>query len=349
MLRFVMRRILGFIPVLLGVTIFTFFMARAIPGGPFDFIGDKSLPPSVVKNLEAKYHLDWPEGKQFVSYLFGDELKIGPFTVFDLDPAKPGFSNGVFRGDLGPSFRYRGQSVNDVINRTFPLSLQLGAMSIILGLIIGVPAGIISALKQNTWLDYSATFVAVLGVSIPSLVMAPLLIWIFSVQLGWLPAATWGAKPPYIQNMFLTPGFDWGNYFSHAVMPVFALGTGLSATFARLMRASLLQVIREDYIRTARAKGLREWLVVYRHAMKNSLIPVVTVLGPMFAALITGTLVIEQIFGLNGMGKHFVQSISNRDYAVVLGTILVYTVILVFSNLLVDMTYGWLDPRIRFD
>ncbi len=349
MLRFIIRRILGFIPVLLGVVIFTFFMARAIPGGPFDFIGDKSLPPSVVKNLEAKYHLDWPEWEQFISYLIGDELYIGPVKIFDLDPETPAYSYGVLRGDLGPSFRYRGQTVNDIIGRTFPLSAQLGVMAIILGLVIGVPAGIISALKQNTWLDYSATFVAVLGVSIPSLVMAPLLIWIFSVNLGWFPAATWGAKPPYFQNMFLTPGFDWGNYFSHAVMPVFALGTGLSATFARLMRASLLQVIREDYIRTARAKGLHESMVIYRHALKNSLIPVVTVIGPMFAALITGTLVIEQIFGLNGMGKHFVQSITNRDYAVVLGTILIYTIILVFSNLLVDLAYGWLDPRIRLD
>ena len=349
MLRFIIRRVLGFIPVLLAVIIVTFFLARIIPGGPFDFIADKSLPPSVVKNLEAKYHLDWPAWKQFISYMVGDEWKIGSFTVFDLDPNAPAHSYGVLRGDLGPSFRYRGQTVNDIIGRTFPLSAQLGVMAIILGLVIGIPAGIISALKQNSWLDYTATFVAVLGVSIPSLVMAPLLIWIFSIELGWFPAATWGAKPPYIQNMFLTPGFDWGNYFIHAAMPVFALGTGLSATFARLMRASLLQVIREDYIRTARAKGLHERVVIYRHALKNGLIPVVTVIGPMFAGLITGTLVIEQIFGLNGMGKHFVQSITNRDYAVVLGTILVYTIILVFSNLLVDLAYGWLDPRIRLD
>jgi len=348
MLRFILKRILGFIPVIFSVTVVTFFLARSLPGGPFDFVGDKSLPPSVVKNLEAKYHLDWSEGKQFVSYLFGDEFYIGKTAIFDLNPDKPGTSFGIWRGDLGPSFRYRGQSVTDIIKLTLPLSAQLGLMAIFVGLIIGIPAGIISALKQNSWLDYSATFVAVLGVSIPSLVMAPLLIWVFSVQLGWLPAATWGAKPPYLHTMF-APGFDWGNYFSHAFMPVFAMGTGISAAFARLMRASLLQVVREDYIRTARAKGLHERVVIYRHAMKNGLIPVVTVIGPMFAGLITGTLVIEQIFGLNGMGKHFVQSIGNRDYAVVLGTILVYTVILVFSNLLVDISYGWLDPRIRYD
>jgi len=347
MLRFVIRRILGFIPVLFGVAVFTFFMARAIPGGPFDFVGDKSIPPSVVANLEAKYHLDWPQWKQFVSYMVGDEMKIGPVTIFDLDPERPATSYGVLRGDLGPSFRYRGQTVNDIIRVTFPLSAQLGIMSILLGLLIGIPAGIIAALKQNSWIDYSATFVAVLGVSVPNIVLAPLLIWIFAVSLGWLPTAGWGAKPPYLQNM-LNPGFDWGNYFSHAVMPVFALGTGISASFARLTRASLLQVIREDYIRTARAKGLQEWLVIYRHALRNSMIPVVTIIGPLFAALVTGTLIVEQFFGLNGMGKHFVQSVGNRDYAVVLGTILVYTLLLVVSNLLVDLTYGWLDPRISY-
>lgn len=349
MLRFIVRRILGFIPVLLSVAAVTFFLARAIPGGPFDFVGDKSLPPTVIANLEAKYHLDWPQSKQFVSYMFGDELKIGPITVFDLDPKKPASSYGVLRGDLGPSFRYKGQTVNDIIGTTLPLSAQLGVWAILLGLAVGVPAGIIAALRQNSWLDYSATFVAVIGVSVPTMVWAPLVIWIFAVNLGWLPAASWGAKPPYFENMFLSPGFDWGNYISHAIMPVFALGIGLSAIFARLTRASLLQVIREDYIRTARAKGLQERLVIYRHALRNSMIPVVTVIGPMFAALVTGTLIIEQFFGLNGMGKHFVQSITNRDYPIVLGTILVYSVILIFANLLVDIVYGWLDPRIRFE
>jgi len=349
MVRFIIRRILGFIPVLFSVAAITFFLARAIPGGPFDFSGDKSLPPSVVANLEAKYHLDWPQWKQFISYMIGDEMTIGSFTVFDLDPEKPISSRGVLRGDLGPSFRMKGSTVNDIINTTFPLSAQLGLMAMLLGLIIGLPAGIIAALRQNSWLDYSATFVAVMGVSVPNLVWAPLLIWIFSVSLSWLPAATWGAKPPYFENMFLTPGFDWGNYFSHAVMPVFAMGIGLSAIFARLTRASLLQVVREDYIRTARSKGLSEQLVIYRHALRNSLIPVVTVIGPMFAALVTGSLVIEQFFGLNGMGKHFVQSIGNRDYALIIGVILIYSVILIFANLLVDVAYGWLDPRIRFD
>ncbi len=391
MLKFIVRRVLGFIPVLLAVAIFTFVLARALPGGPFDFAGDKSLPPTTIANLEAKYHLDWPQWKQFTSYMIGDELTLfakkfkidnqnvyvskgyamvngnvyemdgkticrdgdsltyGGFKLFDLDPEACATSKGVLRGDLGPSFRYRGQTVNDVIKVTLPLSVQLGVMAITLGLLIGIPAGIIAALKQNTVFDYSATFIAVLGVSIPSLVMAPVLIWIFSVNLGWLPAAGWGAKPPYFQNMFMNPDFDWIRYFSYAVLPVFALGTGLSAIFARLTRGSLLQVVREDYIRTARAKGLKESAVVLRHALRNSMIPVITVFGPMFAGLITGTVVIEQIFGLNGMGKHFIQSITNRDYPVLLGVMLVYTLILVFSNLLVDIMYGWLDPRISYD
>jgi oligopeptide transport system permease protein len=348
MLKFIIRRVLGFIPVLLSVAAITFFLAQSIPGGPFDFVGDKSLPESVVKNLEAKYHLDWPQWKQFISYMIGDEMKIGPITLYDLDPDSPAYSFGVLRGDLGPSFRYRGQSVNDIIRTTFPLSAQLGLLSMLLGFIIGLPAGVAAALRQNTWLDYTATLIAVLGLSVPNLVLAPILIWIFSVELGWLPAASWGAKPPYMQNM-LSPGFDWIRYAQHAFLPVFTLGTALSAVFARLTRASLLQIIKEDYIRTARAKGLKEQFVIYRHALRNSLIPVVTVIGPMFAGLVTGTLIVEQFFGLNGMGKHFVQSITNRDYAVILGTILIYSVILVISNLLVDLMYGWLDPRIRFD
>lgn len=348
MLRFLIRRILGFIPILVLIAAVTFICARQIPGGPFDFVGDKSLPESVVQNLEAKYHLDWPVWKQFVAYMIGDELIIGGVTIFDLDPDNRGFSNGVLRGDLGPTFRYRGQTVNDIISITFPLSAQLGILSLLLGLIIGIPAGIVSALKQNSWLDYLATFIAVLGVSVPSLVLAPIFISFFALKLGWFPVANWGAKPPYIENM-LAPGFDWVNYFRHAVLPVVILGTGVSAIFARLMRASLLQVIREDYIRTARSKGLKERLVIYRHALKNGLIPVATVIGPIFAGFVTGTLIVEQFFGLNGMGKLFVQSIGNRDYAMILGSTLIFSVILVFSNLLVDLTYGFLDPRIRLE
>jgi ABC-type dipeptide/oligopeptide/nickel transport system permease component len=338
MLRYIIRRILQFIPVLLGVTLFTFVLMRAIPGGPFDFAGDRSLPPQVVANIEAKYHLDWPMWKQFLSYIIGDDL-LG----------EEGSSRGLIRGDLGPSLRYRSQSVNDIIATTLPVSAQLGFMSLLLALIIGVPAGILAALKQNSWIDYTSTFGAVVFLSVPNMVLAPILIWIFSIKLNWLPVATWGAKPPYLLGFL--PQLSQLNltYFTHAIMPVFALGTASAAGIARLTRASLLQVVREDYIRTARSKGLRERTVIIVHALKNSLIPVVTILGPAFAALVTGTFIVEQIFGINGMGKHFVTSIGNRDYQIITGVTMVYAVFLVIANLMVDVTYAWLDPRIRYD
>jgi oligopeptide transport system permease protein len=339
MTRYIIRRILSFIPVLIAIALFTFVLMRAIPGGPFDFAGDKALPPEVVANIEAKYHLDWPMWKQFVSYMIGDDI-LG----------EEGSSRGVIRGDLGPSLRYRSQTVNEIIATTFPTSAQLGVLSIILAMLIGVPAGIIAALNQNTWADYTSTFIAVIFLSIPNLVLAPILIWIFALALGWLPVAGWGAKPPY--TLGFLPGFSeitsW-DYWARAILPVFALGTAFSASIMRLTRASLLQVIREDYIRTARAKGLRERAVIVVHALKNSLIPVVTILGPLFAALVTGTFVVEQIFGINGMGKHFIQSVGNRDYQVITGVTLLYGVILVVANLLVDISYAWLDPRIRYE
>jgi oligopeptide transport system permease protein len=298
---------LWFIPVLLAVTIFTFVLVRVIPGGPFDRIGDKTLPPEIVANLEAKYSLDKPVWEQYVEYMWN-----------------------LIQLDLGPSFSYRTRTVNDIIAQALPVSAQLGVMAIFLGVIIGIPAGCMAALKHNSWIDHSSTFIAILGYSIPSLVMGPVLIWVFALKLGWFPVARWEG-PIY-----------W-------VLPVLTLGSGLSAGIARLTRGSLLQVLQEDYIRTARAKGLRERVVVFSHALKNSLIPVVTVLGPMFAAVVTGTFVVEQIFGIPGLGKHFVTSIGNRDYPVILGTTLLYAVLLVIANLIVDITYAWLDPRIRYD
>ncbi len=338
MFRYIIRRVLQFIPVLLAVTLFTFVLMRAIPGGPFDFAGDKSLPPQVVANLESKYHLDWPMWKQFASYVLGDDV-LG----------EEGSSKGLIRGDLGLSLRYRGQGVNEIIKTTLPISAQLGFMSLLLALLIGVPTGIIAALKQNTWMDYTSTFAAVVFLSIPNLVLGPILIWIFALKLGWFPVATWGAKPPYLLGFL--PSLDQLNidYFKHAVMPVFALGTSSAAGIARLTRASLLQVVNEDYIRTARSKGVREYTVIVVHALKNAMIPVVTIIGPAFAALVTGTFVVELIFGINGMGKHFVTSIGNRDYPIITGVTLIYAVVLVVANLMVDITYAWLDPRIRFD
>jgi ABC-type dipeptide/oligopeptide/nickel transport system permease component len=298
---------LYFIPVLLAVTLFTFVLVRVIPGGPFDRVGDRSLPPEIVANLEAKYHLDRPVWQQYLDYLWN-----------------------LAKLDLGPSFSYRTQTVNDIIKASLPISAHLGVMAMAIALLIGVPAGCIAALRQNTPVDYATTFFAILGASIPNIVLGPVLIWIFALTLKWFPVARWQG-PEY-----------W-------VLPTFALGTAYSAGIARLTRGSLLQVIQSDYIRTARAKGLREAIVVVRHALKNSLIPVVTVLGPMFAGVLTGAFTTETIFGIPGLGRHFVTSIGNRDYPVVMGTTLLFAVLLVVANLAVDITYAWLDPRIRYD
>lgn len=324
MTKYLIRRVLWFIPVLLAILLVTFLLSHAIPGGPFDFAGDRSLPESIRENLKAKYNLDWPLWKQFAAY------------VWDLAHL-----------DMGPSFRYRARSVNDIIAQTFPISFQLGILAILLGLLIGVPAGTLAALRQNTWVDYSSSFVAILGVSIPNLVLGPFLIWAFALKLGWFPAARWGTDYTQLYLGVIPPPSM--NFIKHAVLPVVTLGTAYAATFARLTRGSLLQVIREDYIRTARAKGLRERTVIVGHALKNSMIPVVTILGPLFAAVVTGTFVVEQIFGIPGMGTHFITSVNNRDYPVVMGTALVYAILLVVANLLVDIAYAWLDPRIRYE
>lgn len=354
MTAYVIRRILWSVPVVLLLTFVVFALMRMIPGGPFDFAGDKSLPRSVVENLERRHHLEWPLSWQFGSYLLGDDV-MG--SVCEASPGlsgcdavlktyKLGISRGLIRGDLGMAMRQRGRTVNEIVSESFPISFQLGILSVLLAVLIGIPAGTLSALKQNTWIDYASSTVAIVGLSIPNLVLGPLLIWIFALKLDWFPVSTWGAKAPFFLGVI--PNLD-AKFFSHAVLPTLALGTAFSASIARLTRASLLQVIREDYIRTARAKGLRERAVVVGHALKNSLIPVITVLGPLVAAVVTGTFVIEQIFGIPGMGKHFVTSIGNRDYSLITGVTIIYAVLLVIANLVVDVTYAWLDPRIRYD
>jgi ABC-type dipeptide/oligopeptide/nickel transport system permease component len=353
--RYIVRRILWSIPVVLLLTFVVFALMRIIPGGPFDFAGDKSLPKAVTQNLERRHHLEWPLTWQFGSYLLGDDVvgfvckatPLLPGCDVVLKTYQLGVSDGLIRGDLGMAMRQRGRTINEIVAESFPVSFQLGLLSVALAVLIGIPLGTIAALKQNTWADYTSSFLAIIGLSVPNLVLGPLLIYIFALKLEWFPVATWGAKPPFVLGLF--PHTIDLNFISHAVLPTVALGTAFSASIARLTRASLLQVIREDYIRTARAKGLRERIVVVRHALKNSLIPVVTVLGPLFAAVVTGTFVIEQIFGIPGMGKHFVTSIGNRDYPLITGVTLVYALILVFANLVVDLAYAWLDPRIRYD
>jgi len=326
MVRYILKRILWFIPVVLAITFATFALVRAIPGGPFDVSGSRAVPEVIIGNLEEVYHLDEPLWMQFVRYVWN-----------------------ALHLDFGPSFNYKTQTVGDLIAQGLPISFQLGTMALVVGVIIGIPAGIVAALKHNSWADYSATFVAVFGVSIPNIVLGPLLILVLGVLLDWLPVAEWGAVRP--EHYFVYPWIPKPTlqFFRHAALPVLTLGSGISAQIARLARASLLQVIRQDYIRTARAKGLAERVVVLRHALKNSLIPVVTVLGPLFAAVVTGTFIVEQIFAIPGMGKHFVASIGQRDYPLITGVTLVYGVFLVISNLLVDITYVWLDPRITYE
>jgi len=354
MWRFVIRRIIWSIPVILLLMFTVFTLMRALPGGPFDFAGDKSLSKAVTENMERRHHLDWPQSWQFTSYVLGDDITGAVCEAISALPGcdqvlsnyEMGISRGLIRGDLGMAMRQRGRTINQIIGESFPISLQLGLMAISFGLITGIPLGTIAALRQNSVVDYSASFVAVLGLSIPSLVLGPILIWVFALNLGWFPVSTWGAKPPFFLGFIPAPTKD---FFMHAVLPVITLGFALTASIARLTRASLLQVIREDYIRTARAKGLRGRTLIVRHALRNSLIPVITILGPLTAAVVTGSFVTEFVFGIPGMGKHFITSIGNRDYSLIAGVTFVYAVLLVGANLAVDVMYAWLDPRIKYD
>ncbi len=347
--RFVVQRILWMFVVLFVVSVITFGLMHVVPGGPFD--REKALPKEIIANLNARYHLDWPLWKQYAEYVYDimvPRITTQPPTNSVMDSylieAKVGpvYFNWM---NYGPSYKSTSRTVNDIFRDQLPVSVQLGVLALIVALALGVPLGILAALKQNTIFDYLGMTVAIFGVSVPVIVLGPILIWIFGVTLKWLPTTGWGAKPPFLLG-FLPSQFS-PDYFDYALMPAIALGVGGSALLARLTRASLLQVIREDYIRTARAKGLAERVVIVRHALKNALIPVATVLGPMFANLVTGTFITEQIFGIPGMGKYFVTSITNRDYPVIMGTILLYAIILVLANVVVDVMYAFLDPRIR--
>jgi ABC-type dipeptide/oligopeptide/nickel transport system permease component len=323
MITYIFRRVLISIPVIFLIILVTFLLVQAMPGGPFDTVGTKAMPEYMRRIMEERYGLNEPVSVQFFNY-FGNLLK----------------------GDLGPMLRLRSQTVNDIVSETFPVSFQLGAMSLILGFGIGIPAGILAALKHNTLIDYSATFIAVISASIPNLVLGPILILVFGVWLGWFPIAFWGAEPPFVLGFLPRLSAD---FWTHAVLPVFALGTAYAAGIARLTRAGLLETLDSDYIRTARAKGLRERVIIVVHALKNSLIPVVTIVGPLLAGAVTGAFITETIFALNGMGRQFVQSINAREYFLQTSLVLIFGVLLIAGNLLVDILYAWLDPRIRYD
>lgn len=349
--RYIIRRLLYMVVVVVVVSIITFGLMHAIPGGPFT--REKALPAETIKVLNERYHLDDPLWKQYLDYVYNvlvPQISTKPpsnsLQEDFLLSAKVG--SVWFRWmNFGPSYKSRSRTVNDIFRDNLPISGQLGVMSLLIAIIIGMPLGIMAALKQNTLYDYFGMAIAIFGVSVPVIVLGPVLVWLFGVELKWLPPTGWGAKPPYFLG-FLPSKLSW-DFFKYALMPSVALGLGSSAIIARLTRASLLQTVREDYIRTARSKGLHERMVIVRHALKNSLIPVITILGPLFAALVTGTFVTELIFGIPGMGKYFVTSITNRDYPVIMGTILLYAVFLVVANLIVDIVYAYLDPRIRYD
>lgn len=304
MLSYALRRLLGAIPTLFILLTLAFVMMRAAPGGPFD--ADRELPPQVRANLEAKYHLDESLLQQYGRYLWD-----------------------IAHFDFGPSFQYRDVTVNDLIASGFPVSLKLGAASLIFALVFGVPLGMLAALRQNRPADYAAMTTAMLGISIPNFVLAPLMILAFAVYNDWLPAGGLGG---------------WQNY----VMPVLALGTAMMAYVARLARASTIEVMRSNHVRTARAKGLSAARVVWVHALPGALTPVVSFLGPAAAGIITGSVVIETIFGIPGLGQYFVQGALNRDYTLVMGVVLFYGILIVVFNLVVDLLYGWLDPRVSY-
>jgi len=349
--RYIVRRLLYMVVVVLVVSIITFGLMHAIPGGPFS--REKALPEETIKILNERYHLDDPLWKQYLNYVYAvliPHVTTTPPTTSLQDDFMINAQIGsvwIRWMNFGPSFKSRSRTVNDIFRDNLPISAQLGTMALAVGILLGMPLGIFSALKQNTIVDYLGMSVAIFGVSVPVIVLGPIFVWVFGVALKWLPPTGWGAKPPYLLG-FLPTKLGW-DFFKHAIMPSIALGLGSSAVIARLTRATLLQTVREDYIRTARAKGLHERVIITRHALKNSMIPVVTILGPLFAALVTGTFVTELMFGIPGMGKYFVTSITNRDYPVIMGTILLYAVFLVIANLVVDIMYAYLDPRIRYD
>ncbi len=303
MLKYIIQRLLAMIVTLFMIATITFFLMHAVPGGPF--ASEQKVPPEVQKALEDKYHLNDPVIKQYFDYM-----------------------SGLIRFDLGPSFKFKGVTVNSLIQRGFPVSAKLGIFSVLAILVLGIPLGVIAALKHNKWQDTCVRFTATIGITVPSFVIATVLLYIFALKLRILPS--FGIE-------------TWKGY----VLPVAAL-SGYSVSFvARLTRSSLLEVFRQDYMRTARAKGLGESKILIKHGLKNALIPIVTVLGPLIAGLLTGSFVIESIFAIPGMGGYFVNAISNRDYTVIMGITVFYAAFLLIMIFIVDLIYGLLDPRIK--
>lgn len=304
MLRFALYRLLQAIPVLLIVISLTFLLVHSAPGGPFS--ADKAVPPEVIKALEAQYSLDQPLWQQYVSYL-GD----------------------IVQGDFGPSFKYPGRNVSELIAAGLPATAELAFYAMLVALVIGVSAGVAAAMRPNTAQDYIPMSAAMIGICMPSFLLGPLLVLIFGIHLEWLPVSGWGDMP------------------GDKILPAITLGTGYAAYIARLSRGGMLEVLSQDYIRTARAKGLSEPLVIAKHALRGGLIPVVAFLGPAFAGLLGGSFVVETIFQIPGLGRFYVQAAFNRDYTMILGTTVFFATLIIVFNLLSDMLAIWLNPKLR--
>lgn len=299
------KRLLGACIVLWAVITITFGLMHAIPGGPFT--QEKKLPPAVMATVEARYHLDEPLWNQYIDY-------VRHAAVLD----------------LGPSYKYPGKTVNDIIAETLPVSAELGLISLLLAIGAGILAGMAAAWYKNTWVDYGMMIGATLGVSVPSFIFAAVLIQLFAFTWPVLPAALWKG-PAYV------------------ILPALALAAQPTAFIMRLTRSSLVDALGQDYIRTARSRGIGSWSLLYRHALRNALLPVVSYIGPLAAALMTGSFIVETIFAIPGLGRHFVTSIYNRDYTVILGITIFYSFLIMMMNLLVDLIYPLLDPRITVD
>ncbi len=306
MLRFIARRFFETIPVLLIIVTATFFMVRFVPGGPFT--AEKAVTPEVLRNLQKAYHLDKPLWEQYTRYL----------------------GNIVFRGDLGPSFRYANRSVNEIIADTLPVSLELGLLALGIALGVGLPLGVLAAIRRNSWIDYLCSSVAMVGICLPTFVLGPLLVLFFAIHLGWFNASGWYGP-------------------EDRILPALTLGCVYAAYLARLARGGMLEVLNQDYIRTARAKGAGEIRVIFRHALRGGLLPVVSFLGPATAGILTGSFVIETIFQIPGLGREFVNSAFNRDYTLVLGTVILYATLIIALNLAVDVVQVWLNPKLKFE
>lgn len=306
MLRFIARRLLEAIPVLFIIITATFFMVRFVPGGPFD--SEKVTTPEIRANLEAYYGLNLPLHQQYTNYL----------------------KAVILHGDLGRSTKYASRTVNEIIADKLPASLQLGGLSLLIALVLGLTAGVVAAVKRNTWLDYVGSSFAMTGICVPTFVLGPILVLIFAIHLGWFSASGW---------------YSWQD----RILPAVTLGIVYAAGIARLTRGGMLEVLNLDYIRTARAKGASEARVIFKHALRGGLLPVVSYLGPAIAGILTGAFVIETIFQIPGLGREFVNSAFNRDYTLVLGTVILYAVLIIAMNLVVDVVQVWLNPKLKFE